>query len=587
MLGRRVLVRRAIGQFTGDLYMNRTKAITSFTGQAWYGRLDLSVSGTALRVPVPDGPYYSITINITSPMFKLLSDAKTPDCQPFRNALIEAVAKAAKQAGREIAAQMSAEQKVAATRRQQQQREVAQQLKLSEREERLRRRAWSEAAKAERKKRPTIREVVLELLPGAVEKEAASGYRFNTRRLVYRIRDQVLRCSGKELEQSYFDKLLTEIEAKQGDLHPLLIREPRGAYSIPHFSGDAIPLGTESVRSFIRPTWVFNKVITIEKEDLRFMLRQAGWDRRHDAFLTSAKGFNTRAARDLIDAIAATTEPVRVFSVHDADSAGTLIQHTLQHKTLARAARKIEITDLGLQPWEGIGLGLAVEKVPPAYTKGGKQMRRPVGDYVYARTDRTPNGEKWEDWLQHSRIELNAFTSAELIAWLDRKMAEAGESKLIPPDDILQDQFSERVRERAHLAVVSAIGRRSDDQVAAIEVEQAEAVKPIQAELDVALARLRKRLAEIQEPFLRRIVEASEPFQQRIATVYAETAAIDREAEVQKAIEEITPEGEEVRTAITKAFTERPMLRWADVLHEIADAAEIGDIDDAAEEAQP
>jgi hypothetical protein len=46
---------------------------------------------------------------------------------------------------------------------------------------------------------------------------------FNTRRLVYRIRDDVMRRTGRELKQNYFDDLLTEIEAERGDLHPLLI----------------------------------------------------------------------------------------------------------------------------------------------------------------------------------------------------------------------------------------------------------------------------------------------------------------------------------------------------------------------------
>ena len=178
------------------------------------------------------------------------------------------------------------------------------------------------------------------------------------------------------------------------------------------------------------------------------MLRQARWDERHDAFLTSAKGFTTRAARDLIDKIADTTEPVKVFSVHDGDWAGTLIQHTLQNATLARAARKIEIIDLGLQPWEGVTLGLSVEKVPTNYNKNGELRRYPVGEYVRARTDQAPAGETWEEWLQHSRVELNAFTSAQLIEWLDRKMAEHSVGKLIPPDDILQGRV-QRASSRA------------------------------------------------------------------------------------------------------------------------------------------
>ena len=48
---------------------------------AWHGQLDLSISGTALHVPVPAGPHYSVIVNITSPMFRLTSDGKTPDCR--------------------------------------------------------------------------------------------------------------------------------------------------------------------------------------------------------------------------------------------------------------------------------------------------------------------------------------------------------------------------------------------------------------------------------------------------------------------------------------------------------------------------
>ena len=89
---------------TSTLYMNRTRAIAPCTGNAaWHGHLDLSISGTAFHVPVPAGPHYSVIVNITSPMFGLTSDGKTPDCRAFRGALIEAIGKAAKQAGRDIA----------------------------------------------------------------------------------------------------------------------------------------------------------------------------------------------------------------------------------------------------------------------------------------------------------------------------------------------------------------------------------------------------------------------------------------------------------------------------------------------------
>jgi hypothetical protein len=341
----------------------------------------------------------------------------------------------------------------------------------------------------------------------------------------------------------------------------------------------SVPLGTLNVRQFNRPAWTFNKIITIEKEDLRLMLEQARWDQRHDALLMSSKGFNTRAARDLIDKIAETSEPVRVFSVHDADAAGTLIQHTLQNATLARAARTIEIVDLGLQPWEGITLSLPVETVPVSYNKDATPKRKPVGDYVRARPDRAPNGETWEEWLQHNRVELNAFTSAELIAWLDVKMAELDAGKLIPPDDILLAGFSERACGRVEDAVDTAISSRLDDLVATIKAEERDAKKPLVEVINRVSAPILAELNRVRAPLLEQVMRVAEPFRQRIADVHVEADAIDREDVVRQTIEQMRPEADKLRALIANVFTAKPTLRWAAVLDEITANTEVADID--------
>jgi DNA topoisomerase VI subunit B len=564
------------GSLAVVLFMNRTPAIAPCTGNAWHGRLNASISGTPLNVRVPAGPRYSITINITSPMFRLTSDGKQPDCSPFSNALLDAIGKAAKQAGSDIAEQMSADEKRAAAYRQQQSRAEAHQLRIADRVARQERRQKIEAMKAERQALPDIRDVVLELLPGAIEIESESGFMFNTRRLVYRIRDEVHRRTGKELKQNYFDKLITELEAEHGDLSPLLIREARGYFSIPHDPRGAIPLGTLTVREFRRPAWTFNKIVVIEKEDLRLMLQQAGWDRRHDALLMSPVGFTTRACKDLIDKNAETTEPLRVFAVHDGDHAGTVIYHTLQHATLARAARKIEIIDLGLQPWEGVDLELAVEKVPVNYNDDGKPKRKAVGEYVRARTDRAPNGETWEEWLQHSRIELNAFTSAELIAWLDKKMAELGDGKVIPPDDVLRDRFHDHARDRAKNAVETIIEQQLNEQLTTVQEAKAEAARLQREEMERVTAPLRDLLKVLEAPFLERIALLEEPFDQEAEEARTEAAATDRDAEVDRVLEEITPDADMLRAEIETALKEQPHRRWSHVLQEIADDTEVG-----------
>ena len=146
----------------------------------------------------------------------------------------------------------------------------------------------------------------------------------------------------------------------------------------------------------------------------------------------SSKGFTTRAAKDLVDQLAEHDEPVNVFCVHDADAAGTMIYQTFQEATKARGARKIRIVNLGLEPWEAIEMGLESETV-----KEGEK-RKPVADYVLER-DRGADGTTWEEWLQTHRVELNAMTTPQFIAWLDAKMAEHGDGKLIPPPEVVED----------------------------------------------------------------------------------------------------------------------------------------------------
>ena len=146
---------------------------------------------------------------------------------------------------------------------------------------------------------------------------------------------------------------------------------------VPSASADEeIPLSTETVARYGRPFWTFNKLVYIEKAGTQQNLIEVGWAEEHDCAIASVAGFTTRAIKDLLDMLATSTEPLTVFCVHDADAAGTMIYHTLQHETKARGARKIKVVNLGLEPWEGIEMGLEVEPVE------GTDRRRAVAPYV-------------------------------------------------------------------------------------------------------------------------------------------------------------------------------------------------------------
>jgi hypothetical protein len=393
--------------------VNRTPIVAEIS--AWRGAdSDLNIQGGGLDHDCSDAPKkgaYRVRVNITTPYCPITSDGKEPDLGPFADAVLMATEIAMRKAQR--------------------------------------------AAPKDRK--VSQKDVVLDHLANAIA--AASGddaYRFNERQIFYQLRPIVLQETGQELQIGNFKRVITDYENENGEI-PGMYREPRGSISHPH-SDDDFPLGTLTVEDYQRPVWTFNKMLFIEKEGFKEALKSDGWPERYDCALMSSKGFTTRAARDLVDKLAEHDEPVTVFCVHDADAFGTMIHQTFQEATKARGARKVRIVNLGLEPWEAVAAGLEVETV-----EQGNQ-RKAVADYVRAHA----NGAYWEDWLQTHRVELNAMTTPEFIAWLDRKMAKHGDGKLVPPDDVIAEELETRLADKVRKRVIDRILREAnaEDQIA-------------------------------------------------------------------------------------------------------------------------
>jgi hypothetical protein len=373
-------------------------------------------------------------VNITTPYCPITSDGKAPDLLPFFDEIADAVTTATKKA----------------------QRAAPKEKKLSQ------------------------KEVVLEHLNEAIASASGDGeFRFNERQIYYQLRDIVRKETGEPLLIGNFKGIITDYENEHGEIRGMY-REPRGSIYHPHRE-ETITLGTLMVEQYERPAWTYNKLVYIEKEGFTEALKDNGWSERHDCMLMSSKGFTTRAARDLIDKLAKHDEPVMVFCVHDADAYGTMIYQTFQEATRARGARKVSIVNLGLEPWEAIADGLAIENVE----KGDKH--KPVADYVLERAD----GDYWDQWLQSHRVELNAMTTPQFIAWLDRKMAEHGEGKLIPPPAVLGAEFEAKLEASVRAAITKRILREAD-----LEGQISAALEAIERPSAAALVKGIERLFE-------------------------------------------------------------------------------------------
>jgi hypothetical protein len=163
---------------------------------------------------------------------------------------------------------------------------------------------------------------------------------------------------------------------------------------------------------------------------------------------------------DLIDKLVEHGEPVWIGCVHDADSAGTLIYETLQNETRARGARKIQIVNLGLDPWEAEAMGLVSER----FEKKSQDLR-PVAQYVLDH----PDGEHWKEWLQSNRYELNAMSTPQFLSWLTGKVTASGIGKVVPPDAVMVVERRQKIERLVKARLAERILREAnlDGQVRA------------------------------------------------------------------------------------------------------------------------
>ena len=393
----------------------------------------ISAKGYQQRIEKVRGPVH-VSVNVITPYMPIVSAGKEPDFSTMRGAILEAIQKAARKAARPGPA-----------------------------EERQR-----------PEKAPDQRAVIFYAIPDAARK-AGGGLGFSLRQMYYVIRPIVREIAGKDLDYGYFAGVVTDYENEHGDI-PGMYRDDRGTLYHPHEHRD-ISLGTKAAAGYYRPVWTFNKCLFIEKEGFIQTLKELRWPEKNDCALITSKGHATRALKDVVDRLAESDEPITVFCVHDADAAGTMIYQSLQEATRARGRRKVEIVNLGLEPWEARAIGLEVEAIEP------KSSRRPVAEYV-------PEYEA--EWLQTHRIELNAMSSREFVAWLDEKIAEYP-GKVIPPAEVL----AARLRAETEETIAREIRMRIEAETAErFEQEKAEALAGIWLTVEAAAETLAAAVAD-------------------------------------------------------------------------------------------
>ena len=180
----------------------------------------------------------------------------------------------------------------------------------------------------------------------------------------------------------------------------------------------------------IGPSGNLSGVLFCEKEGFNPLFKAVNLANRHDLMIISTKGVSVTAARRLIDQVCGEND-LPLFVLHDFDVAGFLILGTLNRDTRRyQFANAIEPIDLGLRVEDIAGLG----REPAAATKTNQDILR---------EQLAANGATDAEIaiLLDERVELNALTSDQLIAMIERKLKAHGIKKVVPDDDVLAEAY--------------------------------------------------------------------------------------------------------------------------------------------------
>lgn len=309
--------------------------------------------------------------------------------------------------------------------------------------------------------RMTIRHAAFQVMEGAYLQASTNGkHPVNPRQIYYAARREILLATGRDVLQSgYFLQTLLRDYMEEFNCSAWdVIWDARGHFTEPH-TGRVIPIGTLEVRQYLgdRPKFGpaveirssehyptrgpenrFKTVLFIEKEGFDPILEAAQIAERFDVAIMSTKGMSVSASRQLLDRLVS-RGVTKVLVLHDFDVSGFSIFGTLgTDSSVYRYTNKVPIFDLGLRLADVEAMDLLAE--PYATNKDWQAVSKTL-----QRHGATPQEIAF---LADQRVELNAMTSDEFIAFIERGFAEHGITKVIPSDDIIEEHARRLIEQR-------------------------------------------------------------------------------------------------------------------------------------------
>ncbi len=273
------------------------------------------------------------------------------------------------------------------------------------------------------------------------------------RQVMYAARPKIeALTSGRRLDDQYFCQTLLPDFMEEHGVDWDVVFDARGHFTEPH-DGGIVNLGTLGVRSYLAdireaefeqaklksaristslPDCNFGAVLFIEKEGFQPLFDRVELAEQHDIAIMSTKGVSVTAARLLVDRMCS-AHSIPLLVLHDFDVAGFTILDTLRRDTRRyQFESDFEVIDLGLRLADVRAMGLQSE---------GAASSKSSANAIRARLRNSGATPEECEFLVQQRVELNAMTSDQFVAFIRRKLAEHDVEKIVPSKQVLDKAY--------------------------------------------------------------------------------------------------------------------------------------------------
>lgn len=282
-------------------------------------------------------------------------------------------------------------------------------------------------------KKTNNRAIMRDYVTEAFNKASNNGrYAITARQIWYKMREIAPIIETKNTYGDFVQEILSEWIDANPEHEDKVNFSDRGNFYV---DGMQMGLGTANVRSFINRLgkasntfdcyggisstmhiednfdleYKYDKVLYIEKTGFDAIFKAEKIGEKYNMMIVSGQGFSTRAAKTLLHEVH--NRGLKLYCMHDLDISGIFILNSFKNTNI-KFKYEIPIEDLGVIFEDVEKYGIEPEKVEIKKKESEKLSSLP---YEYR--------QFFNAGTMYRRVELNAFTTEQMLEILDRKLS--------------------------------------------------------------------------------------------------------------------------------------------------------------------